>query len=154
MENGPSKDYTCIGFSRSHGLFDGGGAAMVMCALVAEMNGTEWTVPLLPQEYPNINTNPVKECVEEEVRVQQQLQGCDDYSNMAVLGIKGALKLVAWHIREKWWRGAYRQIILLPKDALEFLVENVRSEIRRWKESAEGITTGDVLIAWLLKVSD
>ncbi|KXN92861.1 hypothetical protein AN958_07058 [Leucoagaricus sp. SymC.cos] len=151
MVNGPSRDYTCIGFSRSHGLFDGGGAAMVMRALVAEMNGTEWTVPPLPLEYPNANVNPVKERVEEEVRMQEYQRACNDYSNMAVLGIKGALKLAAWHTREKWWRGAQRQIILLPKLALSSLVDNVRSEIGKWRQGAEGITTGDVLVAWLLK---
>lgn len=124
---------------------------MVMRALVAEMNGTEWTVPPLPSAYPNMNVNPVKDCVEKEVKIQEKQYGGSDYSNMAVLGVKGALKLVAWHTREKWWRGAQRQIILLPKSALENLVENVRSEIRQWR-NVEGITTGDVLVAWLLKV--
>jgi hypothetical protein len=133
-------------------LFDGGGAAMVMRALVAEMHGKEWVIPPLPLEYPSVNINPVKECVEGEVRMQEYRPCCNDYSSMAILGIKGALKLAAWHVREKWWRGAQRQIVLLPKGAMEFLVENVRNDIRRWKESAEGITTGDVFVAWLLKV--
>lgn len=124
---------------------------MVMRALVAEMNRTEWTVPPLPLEYPNINRNPVKECVEEEVKMQEYQLGSNDYSNMSVLGIKGALKLVAWHTRERWWRGAQRQTILLPKKALSILVEDVRSDIRKWRESSEGITTGDVLVAWLTK---
>lgn len=127
---------------------------MVMRALVAEMKGTEWTVPPLPLAYPNANVNPVKECVEREVKMQEVQSGAfgSDYSGMAVLGIKGALKLAAWHTREKWWRGAQRQIVLLPKEVLSVLVEGVRAEIRRWREGAEGVTTGDVLVAWLLKV--
>lgn len=125
---------------------------MVMRALVAEMHGKEWVVPPLPLEYPRVNVNPVKACSEEEIRMQEYQHSCNDYSSMAVLGIKGALKLAAWHTREKWWRGAQRQIILLPKDALGSLVDYVRSDIRKWRESADGITTGDVLVAWLLKV--
>ncbi|KAJ3560727.1 hypothetical protein NP233_g10644 [Leucocoprinus birnbaumii] len=151
MVNGPAQDYTCIGFSRSHGMFDGGGAALVMCALVAEITGKEWAVPPLPLEYPKVNTNPVKECVEEEVRMQENQHGSNDYSGMSVLGLGGAVKLAAWHTREKWWRGAQRQIILLPKAALTLLVESVRSEIRKWRQTSEGITTGDVLVAWLMK---
>ncbi|KAF9448371.1 hypothetical protein P691DRAFT_800878 [Macrolepiota fuliginosa MF-IS2] len=148
-----NRDYTCIGFSRSHGLFDGGGAAMVMRALVAEMNGTDWVVPPLPLAYPRTNVNPIKECVEREVRIQDaQLGGSgNDYSGMAILGIKGALKLAAWHVKEKWWGGAQRQIVLLPKDGLTALVEAARSEIKKCKGNAAGITTGDVLVAWLLK---
>jgi len=147
--NESGRDYTCIGFSRSHGLFDGGGAAMVMDALIAEINGKEWTVPPLPLEYPSVNSNPIKECVEEEVRMQEYR---NDYSGVAVLGVNGVLKLAAWHARERWWRGAQRRIILLSKTALESLVGHVRSNIRKWRESAEGISTGDVLVAWLLKV--
>lgn len=125
---------------------------MVMRALVAEMNCTEWVVPPLPLPYPNLNVNPVKQCVEREVETQEAQLGHHDYSSMAVLGIKGALKLVAWHTREKWWRGAQRQIVLLPKDALSALVDGVRNDIRKSREGAEGVTTGDVLVAWLLKV--
>lgn len=146
------RDYTCVGFSRSHGLFDGGGAAMIMHALIAEIKGKKWTVPPLPLEYPNVNSNPIKECAEEEVRIQEHRHECINYSGMAVLGVSGALKLAAWHVRERWWRGAQRRIILLSKAALKSLVEHVRGSIRKWRECVEGISTGDVLVAWLLKV--
>ena len=152
MMNESGRDYTCIGFSRSHGLFDGGGAAMVMDALIAEINGKEWIAPPLPLEYPSVNSNPIKERVEEEVRMQEYRHENNDYSGVAVLGVNGVLKLAAWHARERWWRGAQRRIILLSKTALESLVGHVRSNIRKWRESAEGISTGDILVAWLLKV--
>ncbi|KAJ7755682.1 hypothetical protein DFH07DRAFT_725723, partial [Mycena maculata] len=37
--------YSCVGFARSHGIFDGIGAASVMRPLSAEMRGEEWDVP-------------------------------------------------------------------------------------------------------------
>lgn len=165
-------------------MFDGGGAAMVMHALVAEMRqhcqdskferSELWVAPPLPLPHPNRNINPVKACIEREIALMQKtssqlVESGDDYSNMAVLGIKGALTLAAWHTREKWWRGARREIVILPKKVLEWIVEGVRKDIKKWREgslsrsSRNGgtsigrnggglVTTGDVLVAWLLKV--
>jgi len=73
---------------------------MIMHALIAEIKGKEWTAPPLPLEYPSVNSNPIKECAEEEVRIQEHRHECINYSGMAVLGVSGALRLAAWHVRE------------------------------------------------------
>ncbi|KAF8164846.1 hypothetical protein B0H34DRAFT_761665 [Crassisporium funariophilum] len=142
--------YTCIGFARSHGVFDGGGAAYVMNALVAEMHGREWDVPPLPQEGMNINL--IDEVLQREVVAEGSTRrNYQDYSGYTPLGVSGLVKMVAWHLRERWWRGADRRILLMPKPVLDALVEEVRSALRNEKKQTEHVTTGDILVAWMFK---
>lgn len=144
---GVGQSYTCIGFSRSHGIFDGVGAAAVMRALMAEMSGRDWEVPPLPPR--GLNENPVLSALDLEVQSSAPGQEADGFSN---LGVSGTLKLVAWHLRERWWRGADRRIVLLPKEALTFLVNGVRVELHQEHDDPGKVTTGDILVAWCLKV--
>ncbi|KIM42834.1 hypothetical protein M413DRAFT_10275 [Hebeloma cylindrosporum] len=142
--------YTCIGFSRCHGIFDGGGAASVMNALVAEMNGNEWVVPPLPHE--GMNANLVEEVLAHETRMEQSCsKNYQDYSGYTFLGVGGYMKLIAWHVRERWWRGAERRIILMPKVVMNHLVEEVRASLRSEQRQTDHVTTGDILVAWIFK---
>ncbi|KAJ2928501.1 hypothetical protein H1R20_g8575, partial [Candolleomyces eurysporus] len=143
--------YTGIGFARSHGIFDGVGAAYVMRALVAELNGEAWVPPPLPAE--GLNVNPLAQVLnEEEKRCEanpsKELQ---EYKGYSALGLSGFLKLVAWHLREKWWNGADRRIILLPKDAFAYLIDGVKDALRKEGKQADHITSGDILVAWACK---
>lgn len=143
-------DYTCIGFARSHGIFDGGGAALVMNALVAEMNGREWAVPPLPHE--GANVNPLEQVLARAARAEQYSRD-DDFAAYTVIGPGGVLKLAASHVKERFWAGADRRIILMPKAVLDTLVEEeVRSSLRSEGKQVEHVTTGDVLVAWIFKV--
>lgn len=136
---------------------------MVMHALVSEMQHRPWDVPPLPLPFPDLNVNPVKAFAVREIELMRashpsHLAESGDYSGMAVLGIKGALMLVAWHTKEKWWGGARREIVILPKKVLASIVDSARSEIKRGRtgsrsgDGEELVSTGDVLVAWLLKV--
>lgn len=143
--------YTCIGFARCHGIFDGGGAAFVMNALVAEMNGREWVVPPFPNE--GMNVNLVEEVLAHETRMEQSCSKTyQDSSGYSFLGVGGYMKLIAWHVRERWWRGAERRIILMPKAVMNYLVEEVRASLRSEKKQTDHVTTGDILVAWIFKV--
>jgi hypothetical protein len=147
------KAHTCIGFARSHGVFDGVGAAAITRALMAEMQGRDWPVPPLPPS--GFNTNPMQQALDVQIQRQKDegLEDLTDYSGFSVLGITGAVKLAAWHMRERWWSGADRRILLLPKDVLAFLVDGSRSELDREVKDAARVTTGDILVAWVLKVN-
>ncbi|KAF9558209.1 hypothetical protein CPC08DRAFT_709755, partial [Agrocybe pediades] len=141
------RDYTCIGFARCHGIFDGGGAAQIIDAVVAELNGGEWKVPPLPLE--GMNLNPV-----EEILARAALAEKKDFEDVVAytpMGPAGFLKLVGYHVKERWWKGADRRVIVMSKGVLDFLVEDVRSTLRREKKQAENVTTGDILVAWIFK---
>ncbi|KAH9474673.1 Acetyltransferase adrJ [Psilocybe cubensis] len=142
-------DYTCIGFARSHGIFDGGGAALVINALVAELNGRDWEVPPLPQA--GLNVNPLDDVLARAAQAIQYSTPADAFPAYTVVGPGGVLKLAASHVKERFWAGADRRIILLPKVVLDTLVEEVRSSLRNGQKTVEHVTTGDVLVAWIFK---
>ncbi|KAG6877864.1 hypothetical protein C0993_003070 [Termitomyces sp. T159_Od127] len=147
------KQYTCIGFARSHGIFDGVGAAAIMRALVSEMRGEDWTVPPLPKG--GYSENPLQQALDARIQAveSQSSTKLEDYHGFVNLGVAGAVKQIAWHVRERWWNGADRRILLMPQDALFFLTNTVRAEISRSSDgrSANQVTTGDILVAWVLK---
>ncbi|KAJ7499307.1 hypothetical protein FB451DRAFT_1204965 [Mycena latifolia] len=138
--------YSCIGFARSHGVFDGVGAASVMRALVAEMQGKEWDVPPPPPE--GMHANPIDKAVHKKLAERKYEYPRAGYS---ALGVKGMLWVVGWHLRERYWRGSTHRIFIIPKESLSLLVDGVKSEVRRENPNVE-VTTGDVLVAWLMKV--
>ncbi|KAH0586897.1 hypothetical protein J132_07029 [Termitomyces sp. J132] len=147
------KEYTCIGFARSHGIFDGVGAATIMRALVSEMRGEKWAVPPLPKS--GFNENPLQGALDARIENHESQSSAKpkDYYGFVNLGVAGAVKQVAWHMREQWWKGADRRALIIPKDVLLFLTNTVRSEISRCSDggSSSQVTTGDILVAWVLK---
>lgn len=147
-------DYTCIGFARSHGIFDGGGAAQITNALVAEMHAREWTPPLPP--HAGLNLNPVEEAVTREALVKKfSLEIYDGPIGYIPIPIGGAglTKLIEWHIGERQVRDATRRVVLLPKAVLTDLVKSVKSALRAEGKQVDHVTTGDILAAWIFKVS-
>ncbi|KAJ7667628.1 hypothetical protein DFH06DRAFT_223468 [Mycena polygramma] len=138
--------YSCIGFARSHGIFDGIGAALFMRALVAEMQGKEWDVPPPPPE--GFHPNPLDQALR-----RNAVEGKTDYPQpgYSVLGVKGVIWLAGWHLRERFWRGAIHRIFTIPKECILFLVDGVKAEVRHDNPDLQ-VTTGDVLVAWIMKV--
>ncbi|KAJ7047748.1 hypothetical protein C8F04DRAFT_1059960 [Mycena alexandri] len=142
--------YSCIGFGRSHGIFDGIGAASVIRALVAEMQGKEWDVPPPPPE--GYHPNPIDQLLLHKVGKGPAKYPQPGYS---ALGVKGTLWLVGWHLRERYWRGSIHRIFSIPQECISLLVEGVKSDVQRNVLHSVGeniLTTGDVLVAWLVKV--
>ncbi|KAF7330765.1 hypothetical protein MVEN_02415200 [Mycena venus] len=138
--------YSCIGFARSHGIFDGVGAAAMMRALVAEMRGEEWDVPPPPPQ--GFHSNPIVQILS-----KKAAEGKADYPLpcYSALGLKSILWLAGWHLRERYWRGAIHRIFAVPKECISFLVDGVKSEVRHENPDVE-VTSGDVLTAWCMKV--
>lgn len=148
--------YSCIGFGRSHGVFDGTAAALIVRALEAEMHGRTWDVPPLPEEGPNVNAlQQALDNVVEAAGGAEKVVDEREYGVYTVMGIWAALKFVAGHVWERWWWKAAGRIVILPQEAIAKLVDGVRTELDREDAQAEPVrvTTGDVLLAWMLKVS-
>ncbi|KAF8883455.1 hypothetical protein BD779DRAFT_872480 [Infundibulicybe gibba] len=143
-QNVPS--HSCIGFSRCHGIFDGTGAALVVNAVISELRGSSWEIPQLPSE--GLVENPLQEVLNAASKVNPAIAPDVGFS---ILGVKGTLGLVAWHLRERWWRGADRTILILPNKVVEFLVDTTRAKVQAECDGSVRVTTGDVLVAWLLK---
>lgn len=144
------KTHTCIGFSRCHGVFDGIGAARIVEALVAELNGDTWVVP--EPLKPGLNENVVERVLQPAMaeRMERQKEYWDRDSVFTVLTPGQLLRFCAGHMYQKLWGGADRRIIVLPQPALQCLVNSVRSATPTNKLH---VSTGDILTAWFLKVS-
>lgn len=141
-----NKSYSCIGFARCHGVFDGVAAAMIVNALVCEMTGQTWTVP--PPPSPGININPIQELLDRAV-TEYNSEELQEFSGYTTVGITGALKIAAWHTRERWWHNAQRRIFIIPGPVFSRLLDNARASL---PPDVEDISTGDILVAWLMKV--
>ncbi|KAH6888380.1 hypothetical protein BKA70DRAFT_1331265 [Coprinopsis sp. MPI-PUGE-AT-0042] len=142
--DGKGVHYTAIGFARSHGVFDGIGAAMVVKAVIAELQGKEWTPPPAPVE--GLNSNPLVDVLERElVKSKEEGRELVDYKGYSYLGITGYLQLAAYHLKEEWWGGAQRRTLLIPKPAFQHIVDSVKGSLK------DSVTSGDILVAWIFK---
>ncbi|KIK65743.1 hypothetical protein GYMLUDRAFT_240221 [Collybiopsis luxurians FD-317 M1] len=144
--------YSCIGFARCHGFFDGVGAAMIVKALISELTGQTWPVPPLPP--PGLNVNPMEDLLHRVASDYQDNQELRDASGYTNVGVFGALKLAALHTRERWWNNAERRIFIIPAPVVSQFLDEIRSnflsELGRSSESNH-ISSGDILVAWLMK---
>ncbi|TFK23327.1 hypothetical protein FA15DRAFT_594414 [Coprinopsis marcescibilis] len=146
--NGTS--YTTIGFARSHGVFDGTGASQVTKALVAELKGEVWTPPPLPVE--GFNTNLIADELTAHLAENPELPSLTQYKGYKLFGnLRGFVRFALWQLKEKWWGGAERRILLLPKDALDYIVQDVRRALAEGGQKGSQVSSGDVLVAWLYK---
>jgi hypothetical protein len=117
-----------------------------MRALISELNNKPWPVPSLLT--PGVNVNPIVRALEEEEN--PAIEGA--YRAFTPTGISGFLRMIAWHTRERYLRGADRRICLVPKDAFARLVEGVKNELVKKGHPTNSVTSGDILTAWIYKV--
>jgi hypothetical protein len=53
---------------------------------------------------------------------------------------------------EKWWWKSEARVLFLRQRTLDSLISVVKEQVRKETNGEEWVTTGDVLVAWLLKV--
>ena len=146
------KEYTCIGVTFSHGVFDGMGISFFVHALEAEMLGREWEVP--PPLHGGLNVNELQESLD--VAFDQSSGTASGnmlitYRGVTVVTAWTVIMFFLWHLWQRWWHQAEGRVILLPAKARATLVDRVRKET----ESSIGgvrLSTGDILVAWFFKV--
>jgi len=125
---------------------------MVTRSLVAELQGKEWSVPALPSH--GINVNPIDDILSHELAQEEvQRKFFEDYTAYVPMNAVSFSKLVAWHVKERLWNGADRTIILLPKAVLTSVVDEVKEPLRKEGRDVGHLTTGDIMVAWMFKVS-
>ena len=155
----PGKQYSCIGLTVAHGIFDGTGVASIIHSLEAEMLGKEWDIP--PPPHPGLNVNDLqavlKKAVEEEDK--QPTKTIVKYESISIrLGT--LLMFVVWHRFAVWhmwqwvWHKVERKMVIIPPKVYEKLVADARAAMDKESggQSKVRLSTGDVLSAWISKV--
>ena len=115
--------------------------------MIAELQGKEWTPPPPPAE--GVNTGPLIDVLEKEL-ADGEANGRElvPYKGYSYLGLPGYLKFVGYQLKEKWWGGAQRRTLLIPKSAFQYVVNSVKASLK----DSQNVTSGDVLVAWIFKV--
>ncbi|KAF8959163.1 hypothetical protein BDZ97DRAFT_1667587 [Flammula alnicola] len=140
-------EYTCIGVTFPHGLFDGMGIAAVVHALEAETLGRPWAIP--PTLHAGRNENQMQSFLD---RMQENVKKLPaNYRAASVVGLWFIITFMAWHLWQQLWHKARSRLILVPAKAYEKLVRDAREAMVREGKKDVRLSTGDVLTAWLYK---
>ncbi|TFK62283.1 hypothetical protein BDN72DRAFT_827611 [Pluteus cervinus] len=151
---GIKDDYTCIGISFPHGVFDGMGCVLILRALQAEMYQRDWDVPPPLQE--GLNANPLLEIIEARTKeLESGSEKGDGLNSMpyAFFENGGIWQVIRFVWRQFWqerWYGATKKTLVLPACTVKDLVDEVKEELQN-EGITTRITTGDVIAAWLYK---
>ncbi|KAF8907693.1 hypothetical protein CPB84DRAFT_1813506 [Gymnopilus junonius] len=145
----PGYEYTGIGLTFSHAVFDGMGIASVIHALEAEIQGRPW--PVTPVHLvPGDNENALQTTLDS-MEENMGAPGRAEYHYVDIVGVWYALTYVLWYIWQTIWHKAHSRIVMLPVEACEKLVSDTRQAIALQGKEDVRLSTGDVLAAWLLK---
>ncbi|TFK74728.1 hypothetical protein BDN72DRAFT_759251 [Pluteus cervinus] len=149
---GIEDDYTCIGFSFPHGVFDGVGSALILRALEAEMYQRDWDAPPPMQE--GLNANPLLEIIEARTKelefVKNDGSNSVPYAFFTIGGIWLVICFLWRHFWQERWYGATKKTLVLPSWMVKDLVDEAKEELQN-EGITTPITTGDVVAAWLYK---
>ena len=145
-------DYDCVGVNVPHALFDAVGLGQVLRAIDAEMQGKEWEVPPM-----YLGENPVAKAVrdmEESEAMYEEEPASLRYLKQVLVskepdGIKQFMERMEWewNTQDVEYRAVY-----LGRDVVRNLVLSVNEELAKESGGKERASTGDVLLAWFLKV--
>lgn len=145
--------YTCIGVTFPHGLFDGMGIASVIHALEVESLNKPWTVSFPLHIGPNENQLQVfLDQTEREMRKREDAIP-NDYRAVSVYGLWLVITFMLWNLWQDKWHKARPRLILMPARVYERLVKDARAAIAQEIRTDIRLSTGDVLTAWLYKVT-
>jgi hypothetical protein len=123
---------------------------MIVNALISELTGQAWHVPSLPSS--GLNVNPLQEFLDRAVTDADDLHQLRDTSGYVNMGLTGVLKVAGWHTCERWWRNAQRRIFIIPGPVITQFLDKVRVDLPTESEDTNHISTGDILVAWLMQV--
>ncbi|GAA5857851.1 hypothetical protein JCM8547_006004 [Rhodosporidiobolus lusitaniae] len=148
-------DTLAVGVSVPHGLLDGHGVGMLLQALRAELHGEEWGVPPLWEEGENPFTAALDRLKADETIAAQadgepHLSVAASWRPFSVLGLLAFLVSVL--VEVFGWKSEPRRVFL-RQDLIDRLVQPVKEEVKRETGGKEFVSTGDVLVAWLLRTT-
>ncbi|GAA5893392.1 hypothetical protein JCM6882_008021 [Rhodosporidiobolus microsporus] len=142
-------DALAVGVNLPHGAFDGTGMGLVVRGLDAELHGREWQVP------PVFEINPMQETCDAMVR-DESLKSDDDLSaQLSGYTDSASLVAVARVISSALWEGTWfkctERRVFFRQALLDSIAKKVKAEVHAKTGGKEYVSSGDVLVAWLLK---
>ncbi|GJN93885.1 hypothetical protein Rhopal_006944-T1 [Rhodotorula paludigena] len=139
-------------------VFDATGLGLVVAALDAELHGRSWTAP------PLLTHNQLDGLLDEHeaalTNATPAAQGDAWVDRNVLVGWSSATRLVniakflVNYVWEKWYHRDEARYIFVGKDAASRLVQRIKEEARSATGDAEWVSSGDVLMSWVLKFSD
>ncbi|TRM58824.1 hypothetical protein BD626DRAFT_611095 [Schizophyllum amplum] len=160
-------DYSCVGVSVAHGLFDAVGLGQVLAAIDAELNGRVWAVPPMygigatkgEPELPTYGSgNPVAEALraleEDPAMLEEEPVSLMYLKRVLVPKEPDGLQQFMQRVEYEWTTQAVEhRAVYLGKKVVKDLVARVNAELARESGGKEHASSGDVLLAWFLKAA-
>lgn len=121
----------------------------VVAAIQAELSGQPWTAPILPIEGAPNALELAREAVMDVVKGDFK-QGEVILRDLVPATWLATLYMLLRLAYESLWHGTSAKAVLLGKECVEKIVAPAKREAL---ENGSWVSTGDLLIAWTLKVS-
>ncbi|KAG6905437.1 hypothetical protein DXG01_002736 [Tephrocybe rancida] len=143
-------NFTCVGISVPHGVFDVFGLGQIVRSLDAKMWHKPWVAP------DSHETNIVRETLSElaaapPLYAEEPPTLADVLHHFDRLSVKNIVTYLTGNAYEYLWQKAHCKAVYLGEAVVKEMVQKVKDEVR---ESGAGwVSTGDVLVAWFLKTS-
>ena len=144
------RSYTCIGFARC-GIFDDEGASLILHALAAEMSGTSWNVPPVPNW--GVNDNPLQRALDKEsIKFHLPSPGDKEYSGFWPLGlVKTLLKNICWPL-QRVIKGVKPTTYQLKQVLAPDVLDQTRRGLEEKGYGELPVKDSDILFAWIITV--
>ncbi|KAJ7640505.1 hypothetical protein DFH06DRAFT_1216200 [Mycena polygramma] len=130
-----TRRYTVLCCVLPHGVFDGVGAALVCRAVVAELNDKPWPVPPMPKD------GLQRHVLDAKFKTLPLQIGLTNAEPSVRIPAAGPCAMPDPNA------GRISTIILIPRDVFARLVSSVRAQCLQVPE----VSSGDVLVAWIIK---
>ncbi|KAG6829923.1 hypothetical protein H0H92_002946 [Tricholoma furcatifolium] len=139
---------SCVGITVPHGVFDAFGLGQVVYALNAELHGLPWIIPeffevnILQEELDKLATAP-------HMYMKDPIAMADVRREFVGTSMKSVLAFGARLGYEHIWKKMETRSVYLGERIVHEVLQKVKNEAK--ESGAEWVSTGDVLVAWLLK---
>lgn len=141
------KNCICVGLVFTHGAFDATGMGLVARAFNDEFNGRAWD-PFALQSV-NMITKVVDSTSADPKNLTPAL--CRLQASVVPMGLGSVATFVGNVLYEKLWQQAERRSLFLGNSFVDQIVNSVKKQVAEEKRGF--VSTGDVLLAWVIQVS-
>ncbi|KAF5315177.1 hypothetical protein D9619_007455 [Psilocybe cf. subviscida] len=148
---GNGAEYSTIGVTFPHAVFDGLGIARVIHTLEAELLGRDWEPPPLPVDEQNINAlESLLTGVMEEQDKGLRPPAKETYAG-SIVSLWFSIAFLSWTLWQALWHKTQCRTIIIPEKAYTRLRDNIRDKAALADKDQVPISTADVISALIFK---